>query len=122
MTKPKKITKPIYKIEYKKLDAMCAIQCTGEECAAILGVDYDTLNRGLKREGHKGFAEYFKQKSAHGKVSLRRRQSRAAEEGNTTMMIWLGKQWLGQTDKADEEMPADTLADSISKLIDKLPN
>tara|TARA_R110000851_G_scaffold244467_1_gene397274 strand:- start:396 stop:785 length:390 start_codon:yes stop_codon:yes gene_type:complete len=29
---------------------------------------------------------------------------------------------FGWTDKATEEMPADTLADSISKLIDKLPN
>tara|TARA_R110002074_G_scaffold365659_1_gene539438 strand:+ start:1095 stop:1490 length:396 start_codon:yes stop_codon:yes gene_type:complete len=102
MIKPKKITRPLIPIDYKKLDAMCAIHCTGEECAAILGIDYDTLNRGLKREGHKGFTEYFKQKGANGKMSLRRKQFDHAMSGNATMLIWLGKQWLGQVDKQEE--------------------
>ena len=102
MTKPKRITKPLHQLDYKKLDAMCAIHCTGEECAAILGVDYDTLNRALKRDGNKGFSEYFSQKGANGKMSLRRKQYDHAMGGNSTMLIWLGKQWLGQSDKVDQ--------------------
>ena len=81
---------------------MCAIHCTGEECAAILGISYDTLNRALKRDGNKGFADYFKQKGANGKMSLRRKQYDHAMGGNSTMLIWLGKQWLGQSDKVDQ--------------------
>lgn len=90
-----------YEVDYEKLDKMCEIQCTGEECAAILCVDYDTLNSALKRDGNGGFSDYFKQKSAGGKMSLRRRQYDLASEGNPTMLIWLGKQWLGQAEKPD---------------------
>jgi len=102
--KPKnKGGRPLKVIDYKKLDAMCAIHCTGEECAAILGMDYDTLNRTLKKDGHKGFAEYFKVKGANGKMSLRRKQFDHAMSGNATMLIWLGKQWLGQVDKQESD-------------------
>ena len=34
--------RPKVVIDYKTLEKLCAIHCTGEECAAILGVDYDT--------------------------------------------------------------------------------
>jgi hypothetical protein len=104
MIKPKRITKPLHQLDYKKLDAMCAIHCTGEECAAILGIDYDTLNRALKRDGNKGFAEYFAQKGSNGKMSLRRKQYDLALAGNSTMLIWLGKQWLGQVDKSERDI------------------
>ena len=89
-------------IDYTKLDAMCAIHCTGEECAAILGMDYDTLNAVLKRDGHGKFSDYFRIKGSNGKMSLRRKQYDQAMSGNATMLIWLGKQWLGQTDKHEE--------------------
>ncbi len=104
MIKPKRITKPLHQLDYKKLDAMCAIHCTGEECAAILGIDYDTLNVALKRDGNKSFSEYFKQKGSNGKMSLRRKQYDLAIAGNSTMLIWLGKQWLGQIDKTERDI------------------
>lgn len=88
-------------IDYEQLDKLCAIQCTGEECASILGMDYDTLNNRLKEDGFGGFSDYFTLKSATGKMSLRRRQYTLAEEGNPTMLIWLGKQWLGQSEKKE---------------------
>lgn len=34
-------------------------------------------------------------------MSLRRQQIALAEKGNATMLIWLGKQLLGQSDKVD---------------------
>lgn len=88
-------------IDYETLDDLCNIHCTGEECAAILGMDYDTLNVRLKEDGNGGFSDYFKIKSAGGKMSLRRRQIGLALEGNPTMLIWMGKQQLGQTDKRE---------------------
>jgi hypothetical protein len=36
-----------------------------------------------------------------GRMSLRRLQWKKAQEGNTTMLIWLGKQYLGQSDKQE---------------------
>ena len=101
-TQKNKGGRPKFEIDYTKLDAMCAIHCTGEECAAILCVDYDTLNNALKRDGNGGFTDYFKLKGANGKMSLRRKQYDQAMSGNSTMLIWLGKQWLNQSDKTEE--------------------
>ena len=96
--------RPKKQIDYELVDKLCEIQCTGEEIAAVLDIDYDTLNAGIKRDKGVGFSEYFAQKRSLGKKSLRRRQWQSAvEEGNVTMMIWLGKQYLGQSDKQDVE-------------------
>lgn len=100
----KKGGRPIKEINYKQLSDMCKIHCTGEECAAILGMDYDTLNNRLKADGHGGFSDYFKIHSSGGKMSLRRRQFASALDGNVGMMIWLGKQHLGQTDKQETDL------------------
>ena len=100
----KKNGPPLKKIDYKTLDKLCNIHCTGEECAAILGIDYDTLNNRLGDDGHVGFSEYFKKKSANGKASLRRKQIEVALSGNTTMLVWMGKQQLDQKDQRREEL------------------
>ena len=97
------MARPLAIIDWKKVDQMCAIHCTGEEQAAILGIDYDTLNRACHRVHNCSFADYFKQKASSGKMSLRRKQYTAAMDGNTTMLVWLGKNWLGQTDQVEPE-------------------
>jgi hypothetical protein len=40
-------------------------------------------------------------------MSLRRLQWKSAEAGNTTMQIFLGKQWLDQTEKTDDNISVD---------------
>ena len=47
------------------------------------------------------FAEYFEQKRGKGKIALRRKQYDVAMSGNVTMLLWLGKQYLGQSDKQE---------------------
>ena len=101
-------------IDYDVLRELCEIQCTGEECCAILAkgydngkLDYDTLNNALKRDGHGGFSEYFKKHSADGKASLRRVQFSTAKTGSVPMLIWLGKQHLDQRDKPAEGEPSE---------------
>lgn len=97
----KKTGRPEYKIDFDQVDRMCAIHCTGEEIAGVLNINYDTLNEQIKRHFKMSFPEYFKKKSAPGKMSLRRAQFKTANDGNPTMLVWLGKQYLGQTDKAE---------------------
>ena len=65
-----------------------------------------TIESWCKREYKANFYDVFKKKSAAGKMSLRREQWRSAEKGNVTMQIWLGKQWLGQTDKVEQKTDA----------------
>lgn len=87
---------------WEQADRMAKIQCTGEEIAGVLEIDYDTLLKNIKGLGFSSFSEWFRQKSAGGKMSLRRRQFKMSET-NVTMQIWLGKQYLGQKDSFDVE-------------------
>ena len=49
-------------------------------------------------------------------MSLRRQQFKSAEAGNVTMQIWLGKQYLGQTDKVEENNINVTLESTLDKM------
>lgn len=95
------MARPKIEIDFKIVKRLCGIQCTGEEIASVLQIDYDTLNARIKEEYKVGFSEYYKKESAVGKISLRRLQWKAADRGNVSMLIWLGKQYLGQTDKQE---------------------
>lgn len=96
-------------IDWDMVDNLCAIHCTGEEIAAVLMVDYDTLNTACKREKRKLFSDYSAEKRQGGKASLRRRQWAQADEGSVAMQIWLGKQWLGQSDTPSTDQAAPTI-------------
>ena len=93
--------KPKKQIDQKLFENLCGIQCTKMEMCDVLECDEKTLTRWCKEVYNLGFSEIYKKKSASGKVSLRRYQFKAAQAGNTTMLVWLGKQYLGQTDKQE---------------------
>jgi AraC-like DNA-binding protein len=97
------MARPKINIDWSTVEKLCLIQCTGEEIASVLGCSYDTLERRCKEEYEESFAEYIKRESSGGKASLRRAQwKKAIDDGNATMQIWLGKQYLGQRDKQEE--------------------
>lgn len=103
-------------IDLSRLPALCRIQATGEECASVLGISLDTLERRLKTEHGCTFSEFYNRHAAPGKCSLRRLQWKLARAGNPTMLIWLGKQWLGQTDKAETDTKAATAEEIATEL------
>ena len=41
----------------------------------------------------------------YGRASIRRAQFKLLNDGNATMAIWLGKQYLGQRDRVDNQLP-----------------
>ncbi len=108
--RPKKV------IDKNQFEGMCEIQCTKEEMCNILNVDEKTLTRWCKEIYGEGFSEIYKKKSQVGKMSLRRAQFKMAQT-NTTMAIWLGKQYLGQTDK--NEVKNDNIK---VEIVNDLPN
>jgi len=93
--------RPRVEIDIDQLRNMVRIQCTAEECASVFECSVDTIDRRLKEEGYAGFADFLKRYSGEGKASLRRAQWKAAQDGNPTMLVWLGKQMLGQRDRKD---------------------
>ena len=65
---------------------------------AVLGVSEFALSRFFARF-HEA-ANAFDEGASEGRASLRRIQWMQAQK-SPAMAIWLGKQWLGQRDKAD---------------------
>lgn len=88
-------------IDWPKFDALCQIQCTEAEIASVLNISVDTIEKAVLREKGVGFTEYYAEKKLGGRMSLRRKQFEIALSGNITMLIWLGKQYLGQKDAMD---------------------
>lgn len=95
----KKRGRPKVPIDWEEFDKLCLIQCTLEEIANWFKCSVDTIENRCKAEKGLLFSEYFKKASAGGKISLRRKQFQAANAGSVPMLIWLGKQYLGQSDK-----------------------
>lgn len=91
-------------IDEMQFDELCRIQCTSEEIQAVLGIKADTLNKWAKSKGYKTLSDAIQKKSQAGKMSLRRVQFTKAVEGNTALLIWLGKNHLNQTDKPPEAL------------------
>lgn len=93
--------RPRIGVDMEKVRLLASVQCTYAEIAAALGISVDTLDRERKR--HPELEEAIENERANGRISLRRMQYRLAEEGNPTMLIWLGKQVLGQKDRTAQE-------------------
>lgn len=98
---------PKIEVDWDQVNRMAYIQCTAKEICQVLGISEDTLSRRCKEEHGVNTADYLNQKGAGGRMSLRRKQFETAMSGNVTMMIWLGKQYLGQKDKLDQDVTSD---------------
>lgn len=113
------MARPRKEISRAQFEKLCALQCTEPEFCGFFEVTDKTLNSWCKREYGMSFSEIFAQKRSLGKISLRRYQFQQAEK-SATMAIWLGKQWLGQTDKVAvqtvEEQETDPLTVALETL------
>lgn len=116
---PKKKPAPKCKIDKEQFEKLCALQCTQIEFLGWFDVEDDTLEAWCRREYGKRFSEVFQQKRSHGRISLRRSQFQLAEN-NATMAIWLGKQYLGQTDKIQILQPNPQM-DALIEAVGKIP-
>jgi hypothetical protein len=97
-TKKPKRGRPKKFVDLEMIERLASIQCTHTEVASALGISVDTLTR------HPNFAEVYKRGTEGGRKSLRRMQFESANKGNVVMQIWLGKQYLGQSDQVKSEI------------------
>jgi predicted transcriptional regulator len=100
MARPKGSVKPI---DLKQVEALASMGLTQDEIAAVVGCTSRTLRAradtraALTIGGHKI------------RASIRRWQYEKAKEGNVAMLIWLGKQILGQRERIDQEIREETI-------------
>lgn len=115
--------RPRIELDWEKVDAMLAYQCTLEEVAAFCGCSEDTIERRVREEFKITFAEYSKAKRRVGLISLRR-SSFALAKKNAAMNIFLSKNLLGMRDAIDipDDSPQDKYGDVLNRLADALPD
>lgn len=87
------MARPLKKIllSEEQIQYLASIGCTDTEVAHLAG---------LKDPGNvrKRFDKIMRKGRDEGKTRLRKLQWQRAQKGSDTMLIWLGKQILGQTD------------------------
>ena len=78
----------------KQVEKLASYGLTNKEIAEALGYDDSTLKRKFEKFIIKG--------KANLKQKLKRKQISVALQGNVSMLIWLGKQYLDQSEKVVE--------------------
>lgn len=117
MTKKNKGGRPKFIIDYDTVERLASIMCTQKEIASFLGCSVRTLQRDEK------FSRTYKKGLDKGKMSLRRKQFNMSDS-NPTMAIWLGKQYLGQSDVVRQDVRVEERQDDkvkqMQEYIDEL--
>ena len=85
MARPKK-----YNIDGEQVRKLANYGCTNVEIANFYGCSADLIE--------KSYSDFLTKGRAEMKLRLRQLQWKSAEKGNAVMLIWLGKQILGQSD------------------------
>lgn len=101
--------KPIF-IDWQRVDELLEAGCLGTEIAAYFGMHPETFYDKVLKEKNVAFSDYSAKKKATGEALLREAQfKKAIKKLDNSMLIWLGKQRLGQREnnqsvEANEEI------------------
>ena len=97
--------RPKAKIDWEQAGKLIAAGCDGVQVAAYFGIHPNTLYLACEKYQKIGFSDYLQTKRAKGDAMLLARQYEVAyTDKNPTMLVWLGKQRLGQREKQDTDL------------------
>ncbi len=95
------MARPATKINWDLVDEYLEAGCEGVEVAAMLGIHAETLYDRCQADHNVGFSVYRASKRAKGDAIIRKVQFDIAQNGDKAMLIWLGKNRLGQAEKQE---------------------
>ena len=108
------IGRPKKELDWKVLDSILQFGATLIDCAEMCEMSDDSIQRRIKDEHGCTFTEYRNRKMSRMRVKLLQKQYESAMAGNTALLIWLGKQHLGQSDKNDVNVSGDVAIKTLS--------
>jgi len=98
------MARPKLVIDPKTVEGFAKLGALNTEIADHFGCDEGTIR--------KRFSDILAKARASRKIKLRELQWRLAEKGNLGMLIWLGKQELGQHEKVEQAI---AMTDKLSE-------
>ena len=93
--------RPRAEIDWAIVDEYLQAGTDGASIAAAFGINPETLYDACQTTHNIGFSDYKQQKRAVGLDNLRVKQYQVAMSGDKSLLIWLGKQYLNQSDRND---------------------
>ena len=111
--------RPRFRIDFDTVEKLASMMCTVGEVANFLGCSRRTLEKNAE------FQRRFRAGQDKGRISIRRAQFRKAtneKNPDTTMLIWLGKVYLGQKETVVQEvsgLPSVTISQEQVGLFDE---
>jgi DNA-binding CsgD family transcriptional regulator len=102
-----------------QIEQMAAVGCTDQEIAILAGIDENTLQRSfgaLLKKGRSNLRDRLR--TAQVRKALGHFYEKEDKDGvmqvytappDNTMLIWLGKQYLGQSDKTETKDTSDPI-------------
>ena len=98
----KKIGRKPAVIDWDEVEQLLVAGYKGTEVAAHFGIHPNTFYHHCEEEKKMSFSEYLQQKRAKGDGLIKLAQfDLAVRERDRTMLIWLGKNRLGQSDRSE---------------------
>ena len=90
------MARPKLDIDPERVEMLASFGCSTIEIARLHNCDESTIRLRFKNELERG--------RENMKIKLRQLQWKQAENGNTSLLIFLGKQYLGQSDRNELEL------------------
>lgn len=92
----KLIGRPPLNLDWNKIDNLLIAGCSGREIAGNLEINQKTLYEHSVKYKGMSFSDYSDQFHGKGDSILRSKQYKQAIDGDTSLLIWLGKTRLKQ--------------------------
>jgi hypothetical protein len=109
--------RPKTSIDWERVGQSIMMGSSATQTAASIGISVDTLYTRCKKDLNQDFTAFCQEKKASGDKLLHQTQFEVAVKNkNTSMLIWLGKQRLGQSDNISKD--AQDIIKSLSDIVE----
>lgn len=132
------MSRPRAKFPWDAIDAMAALGAsekymaeyllkqdgyeTHEINAKLIARKTQLIRRRIMERWGVNFVSFLESRKEHWKLKLIQLQRKKAEEGNVSMLIWLGKQELGQSEKVDERIDHTSQGEKLEGPVILIPS
>lgn len=113
--------------EYERLEYLCTKLCPPEEISDIMEVSVKKINELCKEhyfDKETGepltFHDVHKKYSSRCLLLVREKQIEAIQKGNTQMLLWYGKNYLGQKENPTIDNSLEEIKNNINSLAEVL--
>lgn len=113
------MVRPEKQIDWDRVDKLLEAGCHGTEICPYFDLTPERFYERVQEKYGISFSAYSQEKRQKGDSLIREKQFDKAVEGDNMMLIWLGKNRLGQRDKEEKNENQEAM-DLVRKIADRL--